>query len=234
MKKTLFCLLLVFCLTGCMGSKAPLYGVHPKAKTAELKYSGIGLTSDFELENIATGTYKSIGYQAGLIYYAGAQNIDLTIKAAQKWKLSAECKRQAFALPSIGMRLHNPYVAIITRKGRVIGNIGISMPDIDAKSELLEQVGLDSLVHTNLTLSGGANILGKRYKLASVFKDEKGKAHGSPLGYKVTRGNKTLGVVRVGENMFGGATMTVWLRPGLSPIVEQSVVTMLLLSGYAI
>lgn len=217
-----------------MGSKTALHGVHPKAKTAELEYSGIGLTSDFELGNIATGTYKSLGYEAGLVYYAGAQNIDLTIKAAQEWKLTSECKRQSFALPSIGVRLHNPYVAVITRNGKKIGNIGISMPDIDAKNEVLEHVGLDSLVNTNLVLTGGANILNRRYQLESVFKDDKGKIHGSPLGYKVMKGKKTLGVVEVGKNMFGGATMTVWLTPGLSPTVEQSVVTILLLSGYAI
>lgn len=234
MRKSLLVLLAVLCLTGCMGGKNAMYGVHKNDKTAELEYTGIGLTSDFELKGIATGTYKSIGYQAGLIYYAGAQNIDLSVKAAQQWKIKTQCKRQAFKLPSIGVRLHNPYHGVVTRKGKVIGNIGISLPDIDASNELLKHVGLDSLAHTNLVLSGGANILGKRYKLESVFKNEKGEIQSTPEGYKVTRKNKTLGVVKVGKNMMGGQTMTVWITPGLKPTTEQSVVSILLVAGYAI
>ncbi|SIO15047.1 hypothetical protein [Halodesulfovibrio marinisediminis] len=234
MQKILFNLLLVLCLTGCMGSKTPLYGVHPKAKTAELTYTGIGIASDFELKNIATGTYKSIGHQSGVVYHTGAQNITLTINAAQKWKITATSRRQGFALPDAGIRLHNPYVGVVKCNGKIIGNIGISMPKVDTKREIFKQAGLNSLVNANLTLSGGAKILNKRYQLKSVYKDEKGEKHDSPLGYKVMSGKKTLGVVKVGENMFGGATMTVWITPGLSPVVEQSVVTILLLSGYAI
>jgi len=234
MKRLLFALIAVSLLAGCMGSKGPMYGAPQKAKTAELEYTGIGITSDFELANIATGTYKSIGYQAGLVYYAGSQNIDLTVKAAQKWNVKTECKRQAFALPSIGVRLHNPYVGVVTRKGKVIGNIGISMPSIDTKNEVLKHVGLDSLVHTNLALSGGANILNKRYKLSSVFKNEKGETTASPVGYAVKYKKKTMGVVQVGKNLMGGQTMTLWISPGLSPTTEQSVVTILLVAGYAI
>ncbi len=236
MKKiTLVVLLGALFLSGCVGtSKTAIYGISDSDKYAELKYTKIGLTSDFELPGLATGTYKSIGKEAGLFYYAGSQNIELTVNGAQNWKITTESKRQSFKLPNIGVQLHNPYVGEIRYNDKTIGNIGISMPDIDKTKEALKYVGMDNLVHTNLQLSGEANILGKRYEIASVFKDANGEQHNSPIGYTVSQKGKTLGTVQVGHNMMGGQELQLWITQGLKPLDEQSVISTLLVCGYAI
>ena len=228
-------MLIVFC-TGCVSApkKATMFGATDRFKSAPLNYTDIGLTSAFEFKGIATGTYKSFAYQAGLIYHAGSQNIKLTVNAAEKWAVKAESKRRGIVVPGISLRLHNPYIGTITRKGKTIGTIGIDMPTLDKTKEVLKFVGINKLIHRNLHLKGQARILGKKYVIASVYENPNGEKSSSPKGYKVLKGKKTVGLIQVGQNLTGGQSLHLWVDKKLSSQEEQSVVATLLVCGYAI
>ncbi|WED21439.1 hypothetical protein L3Q72_12485 [Vibrio sp. JC009] len=236
MKKFGLALLMSTVLFGCASSsKTALVTPTNKDKVAELEYTDIGVTSGFKFENIATGTMKAFGYEAGLVVYAGEQKIEVNLDAAQKWNIKAESQRTSVGgIKGIGVSLKNPYLGVVRRDGKVIGKIGIDLPEINAKNEVLEYVGLDGLANTNLDLTGGAKILGVQYKLGSVYKDAEGNESGSPYGYKVTKGGKLVGTVTVGKNMFGGQELTVWLKGEQPAIQEQSVMSILLTAGWAI
>lgn len=235
MKRLSIIILSIALLSGCAGgSKLSLMGATEKGKSAELKYTSIGLTSDFEFKGIATGTYKSLGAEGGLIYYKGTQNVQLTLDAAEKWDIKATSKKQNFLVGGLGLRLQNPYVADIKHNGKLIGNIGLNLPKIDKTKTVLKMVGLDNVINKNLDLSGSAKILGSNYKIESVYKGTDGVKKNSPYGYRVKQGNTTLGLVQAGKNLMGGQKLQVWLAPGLSPVKEQSVMAILLVCGYVI
>lgn len=235
MKRIAIILTFVFCLSACVGTSTQLMsGVSDKDKTAALAYTSVGLTSQFEFKGIATGTYQSVGHESGIVHHSGSQNIRLTIDAAQQWSVDAESKREGYTAPGLSVRLHNPYVAAVTRGGKTIGTIGISMPQVDQAGEALKFVGLQNVVQRNLHLAGKANILGKTYEIDSVYENDKGEKKDAPLGYKVSSKGSLLGLVQVGKNMAGGQALTLFIKPGLAPLVEQSVVAALLVCGYAV
>lgn len=236
MRKYLVLLLGLVFLSGCagVGNKLPLMGAKKGGKTAKLKYTKVGITSNFEFKGIVTGTYKSLGAEAGFIYYKGSQNVKLTLKAVQKWSILATSKRQNFRVAGLGLRLQNPYVAVIKRNGRHIGNIGLSLPRIDKTKTLLKYVGLDHVINKNLDLKGRADILGRKYTISSVYKGTDGVTKNSPYGYRVSRRGRTLGLIQVGKNMVGGQVLSVWIAPNLGPVTEESVMASLLVCGYAI
>jgi hypothetical protein len=236
MKKIIIALFVAALISGCGGAaKFNMAGhLDNKGKLANLKYTKTGLTSEFLFKGIASGTYKSYGAKAGLVYYAGSKNIKLTVKAKEEWSIKAESKSQSFQLKSLGVDLDNPYIGTVKRGSKTIGHIGISMPKVDKTKTALKYVGLDSIIQRNLHLKGSANILGKKYKISSVYEDKAGQKRSHPYGYSVSRGNKTLGLVQVGKNAFGGQKLQLWVAPNLNPITEQSVVATLLVAGYAI
>jgi len=137
-------------------------------------------------------------------------------------------------LSGLGLDLHNPYVGTVKKGNKTIGMIGISMPTVDKTKEVLKYVGLDSFIDRNLHLTGVANILGKKYKIDSVYKNKVGEKQSSPCGYRVTQNSKTLGLIQVDKNLAGGQILQIWITSGLDPLVEQSVVSTLLVCGYAI
>ena len=222
-------------LAGCMGGKnVKMYGTTEKDKKASLKFTKVGVTSEYAFGDIATGTYKSVGFQGGIGHQKGTQCIDLTVKAAQKWTVVAKARREGFRARGLSLQLDNPYVATVTRGGKNIGTIGLEMPRVDATKNILKNVGLDGVINRNLKLSGQATILGKKYKICSEYMNAKGEKQSTPVGYKVLKGKKTLGRICVGKNMFGGHVLTLWVSPGLKPVTEQSVVASLLVCGWAI
>ena len=235
MKKLLVVFLALGFLTGCMGGKnAKMYGTCDGDKKASLKFTKVGLTSSYEFAGLASGTYKSVGFQGGLGYQKGTQCIDLTVNAAQKWAVSAKARRQGYRASGLGVQLDNPYVATVTRGGKRIGTIGVSMPKVDTTKNILKNVGLDTVINRNLRLTGQATILGKTYKIRSEYMNIKGEKQSTPVGYKIMKGKKTLGRIRVDKNMFGGQVLTLWVTPGLKPVTQQSVVASLLVCGWAI
>ena len=232
--KHLFALILAsLIIPGCFGgsAKVTMYGTAPEDKSAALEYTSIGITSDYKFEGIATGTYKSIGYEAGLFYYAGSQNIEITVDAAQHWKAVTESKRQGFEVSGISLKLHNPYVGTVSRDGKTIGYVALDMPSVDKAETALKYVGLDTLVHRNLTLKGEATILDRVYTIESVFN---GDETSNPVGYRVLEKGRVLGLIKVGKNMAGGQKLHLWIKPDLDPVTEQSAVTALLICGWAI
>ena len=230
--KRIFVMILVCCvLGGCMGAGA-MHGVTEQHKYAELEYTSAGLTSGFKLGSITTGSYKSYETQVGLVYYGGSQNTFITLDSPQQWSIKSESKAQAFKVDGIDLRLKNPYVGTVKRGSKVVGHIGLSLPGGDYTKKALDMVGLGIVMSRNYRIVGEANILGKTYSIDSVFKDEDGDMQSSPVGYRVIHKNKNLGMVKVGKNAFGGQTLKVWIAPGLDPVVEESVVACLLVSGY--
>jgi len=224
--------MMILMLTGCVGSSGAMYGATAQHKHAELEYTSAGITSSYKLDGIAIGTYKAYEAEVGLIYYGGSQNTFITLDAAQKWSIKSESKAQSFKVSGLNMRLKNPYVGTIKRGKSVIGQIGLSLPNDDHTKNALDAVGLGIVMSRNYAINGKAKILGRNYNIESVYKDEKGNTHSSPEGYRVTYKKQTLGMVKVGKNAFGGQTLEMWVAPGLNPVIEQSAVACLLVSGY--
>jgi hypothetical protein len=77
-------------------------------------------------------------------------------------------------------------------------------------------------------------LIGEKYKIDSVYKNKAGEKQSSPCGYRVTKNSKTLGMIQVDKNIAGGQILQMWITSGLAPLVEQSVVSTLLVCGYAI
>lgn len=235
MKKLGTILLSSLLIWGCASSsKTELVTATNKDKVAELEYTDIGTTSAFQFADIATGTYQSFGYEAGLVVYAGEHTIEINLNAAEDWNIKAESQKTSVGAGPVGVALKNPYLGVVRKNGKVIGNIGIDLPEVNAKNEALEFVGLDGLANTNLSLEGGAKILGVQYKLASVYKDVQGNESSSPFGYKVMKGSTLLGAITVGKNMFGGQELKVWIKGDQPAVQEQSVMSILLTAGWAI
>jgi hypothetical protein len=230
MKQVFAMFFVVFVLAGCMGGG--MHGTTEQHKHAELEYTSAGITNGFKLAGIATGTYKAYETQVGLIYYGGSQNTFITLDAPQKWSIKSESKAQSFKVDGIDLRLKNPYVGTVKHGDETIGHIGLSLPGGDYTKKALDMVGLGVIMSRNYRIVGEANILGRTYNIDSVFKDEDGDVQSSPEGYRVIHKNKTLGMVKVGKNAFGGQTLEMWIAPGLDPVVEESAVACLLVSGY--
>ncbi|MCG8566258.1 MAG: hypothetical protein MI747_14370 [Desulfobacterales bacterium] len=236
MKKILLVLGLGLLISGCVGASkdVAMYGTSAKDKKAALEFTKVGVTSSYKLEGLASGSYKSYGIEAGLGYYSGAKTIKISVNKARKWDIAAKARSQSFKAKGLSVSLDNPYVGDVKQGSKKIGTIGISMPKFDGKRNVLKMAGLDTVVNRNLKLKGEAKILGKRYKIASVYKNAAGENLSHPDGYKVVKGSTTLGRVKVGKNMFGGQEFVVWVKSGLKPLEEQSVVSILLVCGWAI
>ncbi len=227
--------LVVFVFSGCTGgNNLELMGAQKTGKFADLEYTDIGVTSKFKFAGIATGTYKALAAEAGLVYYAGTKNVYITLDAKQNWEIKATSKSQNFAVPGLGVKIQNPYVATVKRNGKVIGNIGLELPKVDKTQTALKMVGLDKVFDKNLDLKGSALILNEKFKITSVYTGTDKVKKNSPYGYRVSKGKKTLGLIQVGKNLMGGQELKVWIAPKLDPLTEQKVMAALLVCGYAI
>ncbi|HKK33172.1 MAG TPA: hypothetical protein VJ934_06355 [Desulfomicrobiaceae bacterium] len=234
--KRLFLLAVALMLSGCVGTPAfNMNGAPKQAGIAKLEYTSTGLTSEFRLGNLATGTYKSLGAEGGLVVHTGTQNISLGVNAAEKWSILATSDRTAIKNIGLDVDIKNPYVASVKKDGRKIGSMYFNVPAVDGTKQVLKYVGLDSLMHRNLALTGQARIYNNRLLLDPVYTDLSGEKHSSPIGYKVTStSKKLLGMIQVDHNPAGGQILQVMVVPGLRPVTRQGVVSMLLVAGYAI
>ena len=234
--KGFFLVALALFLGGCAGSTPfNMNGAPTKASVAKLEYTSVGLTSDFKLGTLATGTYKSIGAEGGFIVHTGTQKISLGVNAAEKWSILATSDRKAVKNIGLSIDINNPYVAAVKKGNKDIGSMYFNVPAVDTTKEVLKYVGLSNLIQRNLALTGQAKIYKRTFFLNPVYTDLSGKKQSSPIGYKVTDAKKKLlGMIQVDHNPAGGQVLQVVLVPGLRPITRQSVVSMLLVAGYAV
>jgi len=239
MVKLLLGICLSILLSGCVGgsnSIGNLVVAKKNDKTAELKYTNVGITSQFEFKGIMTGTYKDISKSSGFISHSGTRTLSLTTKANKKWSIKVRSEKKGYRpYGNIAIDMDNPYVATIKQDNKRIGDIVLSVENkVNKKNSIMKTIGLSGLVNTNIKFKKSrAKILGINYTIKSIYKDNKGKISSSPIGYKVLKGKVTYGVVMVGKNAFGGRTMSIWLKAKQSKTQQQSVATMLTVVGYS-
>lgn len=238
MVKIILVALMSFFLVGCGGSAAIDSLVVPSKndKTAELEYTSVGLTSEFEFKDIIVGTYKDISGTSGFISHSGTRTLDMTTKLNKTWTIKVRSEKKGYKLPySIDIDMDNPYIATIKEGKKDIGAIVLSVEEsVDTKSTLLKTVGLGAVTNNNIKFKDSfANILGVKYMVKSVYKNNKGEESSNPIAYEVLKGKTTYGVVSVGKNSFGGRTMEIWLKGNQSKTQQQSVATILAIVGYS-
>jgi hypothetical protein len=239
MIKSLLGLCIVLVLSGCVGGSNAINTLVTPAKndkTAELEYTKVGITSNFEFKGIMTGTYKDLSGSAGIISHSGTRTINLTTKIDKTWKISVRSEKKGYKpYGNITIDIDKPYIATIRQSNKRIGDIILGVQNtIDKKTALMKTIGIDGLMNTNMRfVNSKARILGVNYTIKSIYKDKKGKVSSNPIGYKVLKGKKSYGVVMVGKNAFGGRTMSIWLKANLSKKEQQSVATILTVVGYS-
>ncbi|GAU08342.1 hypothetical protein [Desulfoplanes formicivorans] len=234
--KQIFVIAMAMILGGCAGSGGfNMNGAPQQATIAQLEYTSVGVTSKYKLGNLATGTYRSLGAEAGLVVHTGVQKISLTVDAAEHWSIETTSDRTAVKNIGLEIDIKNPYVATVKKGNKKIGSMYFNVPSIDGTKQALKYIGLDNLIQRNLALTGQAMIHKKGFLLDPVYTDRSGKNQSSPIGYKVTdTRHKLLGMIQVDHNAMGGQVLQVMVVPGLNPITRQSVVSMLLVAGYAV
>jgi hypothetical protein len=239
MAKILLGTLLALFLGGCVGgsnSIGNLVVADKNDKTAELKYTSTGITSNFKFDGIMTGTYKDMSASSGIISHSGTRTLDLTTKAAQSWTISVRSEKKGYRpYGNISIDIDKPYVATIKENGKRIGDIVLAVQNtVDKKRSIIKTIGLGGLMNTNIKFRDSkAKILGKNYTIKSVYKDNKGKVSSNPIAYEVYKDKVKQGTVVVGKNAFGGRTMSIWLKDKQSQIQQQSVATILTVVGYS-
>jgi hypothetical protein len=223
------CLLAIFLTTACVSGKGKYdLTVTPKSNPAEtLLISGNGTVRDFDFGKRYSGTIDETGWSAGLGYTQGKNNVAFTIDGPKTWNLKCSSVRRAVGGVNV---THEDFMCSTVEKGRKIGTVSIKPKTLDAA-----EIATNYVWSGNTKLSGKTNIKGVRLNISSVYRKEgESKDAMLPLGYKISKGKRTLGLIQIDRKPFPMKTSySVWLKNGLGKTTEEVAFTGLVVSAFA-